>query len=177
MGMTRKNPHTPCPKCDGPKSAVAELCQPCRSRQRRAESRRICSCGARKHYISETCLACYQFGLARGAKYEDDGRPFPLSGEETAHYGAIVCFRNTAGQALSLHRRGPVKAAVAEACDAAIAADPTFRVTAVSTPTSIFADLQGARLSRGNARLQYGGRPQFPERVLVPAAMLHESLL
>jgi hypothetical protein len=171
--MTIKTPHAPCPVCGGPKSRQAAVCQICYSAQLRAKNQNTCpGCGGRKHWCAAQCRACYELGVSQAATFADEDRPFPLSGDEAAHYGAIVSFRNAAGQAYVAHRKGPVKAAVKEACQAATALDPTFKVTAVSTPTSVYADLQGARVGEGGS----SAHPRFPERSQVPRELLHESL-
>lgn len=68
-----------------------------------------------------------------------------LSGEQRAKYGCILTFENEAGQVFVLHRTGPIKYGIREACAIALAHDETFRVVSFSTPQSIYTDLTGGR--------------------------------
>jgi hypothetical protein len=66
-----------------------------------------------------------------------------MSGQERAEAGAIISFENESGQRLTLHRVGPIIQAVQEACALAMIHDESYRVVAVSSPSSIYADLAG----------------------------------
>ena len=61
------------------------------------------------------------------------------------YYGCVVAFENDEGQTLVLHRgtKGRALKGLEEACETALALDPTFRVVAYSTPQTILADLHG----------------------------------
>ncbi len=86
-------------------------------------------------------------------------------------YGLIVTFENPAGQTLTLHREGPPKEALRQAIAIALAKDETYRVASVSSPETIYRDLQG---SRGTDSTK--GLLNFPELSKVPFAMLHPRL-
>lgn len=100
-----------------------------------------------------------------------------MRGQDRAKYGAIVAFENEDGKVVSIHRTGPVRQAVREACAIAMSWDESFRVTAVSTPGSIWSDLQGRMpVVRGDGYPEF----QFPERIIVSVgfgAILHPKLL
>lgn len=105
-------------------------------------------------------------------------RPFPMSGQEAATYGAIVTFQNAAGQRLAVHRSGPKRTALRQACAVATGHDSSFRVISISTPETIYTDLQGARLPRHD---RHNGAMQFPETRMAGTfpggmAMLHDCL-
>lgn len=107
-------------------------------------------------------------------------RPFPISGYESLRYGAVVTLENQAGKVLILHRAGRVRAAVEEAFRVAAGLDPTFRVRCVSTPQTIYTDLQGARHALGDSKPGQGSHAlQLPEHGLCGGrlrAILHPSL-
>lgn len=119
------------------------------------------NCDGPKTRYAGLCLTC---------AYPNPDK-FPMHGPEAATYGAIVSFRNAAGQTVVLHRTGPVKAAIRAACKDALRLDPAFLVTAISTPTTIYEDLQGPRRSNGRPDDAWGGNPLTPESMFVPAAM------
>ena len=99
--------------------------------------------------------------------FGDDDRPFPLSGQESKRYGAIVTFENAAGRVLILHRAGGVRDAIDETFRVATALDPTFRVVSVSNPTTLYTDLQGARNPNTDGKHERGGQtPSIPELFL-----------
>lgn len=60
-------------------------------------------------------------------------------------FGATVTFKNERGELLTIERLGTMKVALAACCDAALELDPTYRVLSVSSPQSIYTDLQGSR--------------------------------
>jgi len=93
-----------------------------------------------------------------------------LSGRERALYGVIVSFADDAGNTLTLHRTGKVFEAVRLACDAAIGYNPDLRVTAVSTPTTIYADLQGRTPRRSGSGENLSQRYQIPEESMLSRA-------
>lgn len=66
-----------------------------------------------------------------------------MSGRERATFGVTVTFEAENGRLLTLARAGKTFEALREVCSDAVAADPTFRVVRISSPTSIYADLQG----------------------------------
>lgn len=106
----------------------------------------------------------------------NDDRPFPLGGPERARYGAIVSFENSVGETLVLHRKGPVRQALLEACEAAQGLDETFLVVCISTPESVYTDLQGSRPDT----MGRFGYPLLPERMNLPGdltRLLHPRLL
>lgn len=65
---------------------------------------------------------------------------------QRARYGCIVSFLNEHGEDLTLHRTGSPRAGLIDACRVALAFDPSFRVTAYSTPQTIYDDMTGARM-------------------------------
>lgn len=69
--------------------------------------------------------------------------PEIITGRHRAEYGVLVAFENAAGQVLTLHRVGPPMVALRQACIDSLSLDPSFRVTAYSTPQTIWQDLQG----------------------------------
>lgn len=97
-----------------------------------------------------------------------------MAGWEAALYGATVTFENPEGRRVTLVRYGKVTEAVRACCDDAIRADPGYRVVAVSTPTSIFADL------RQRDHAQADGGVQRPEASILRKAgrgsLLHPLL-
>ena len=109
-----------------------------------------------------------------------DDRPFPLSGHEAQRFGAIVTLENAAGKILVLHRAGKISAAVDEAFEIATELDPTFRFVSVSTPTSVFRDLDGARPIRSGPDVKWGSQAiQLPEHNILGGRrryMLHPRL-
>jgi hypothetical protein len=100
----------------------------------------------------------------------DEG-PMPVPSRESKGFGAIVTFEASDGQRCVLHRLGSPRQALDAAWDDAQIADPSYRVISVSTPTSIFTDLQGGR--KGNQT------PHIPEFTLCGGSRrhyLHERL-
>lgn len=81
-------------------------------------------------------------------------RNLSISGREAATYGAVVTFRNAFGETWSWTRPGPPREVVRDACDAAILRDPTFLCVAISTPASIYTDMQGRPASAANSTVQ-----------------------
>lgn len=69
-----------------------------------------------------------------------------MRGSEKAELGATVTFENADGFTLTLTDRGPVLEVLKELCDIATYADDSFRVVAISTPASIYSDLQGMKM-------------------------------
>lgn len=63
------------------------------------------------------------------------------AGRDRVAWGCIATFENEARQTLSLHRTGVD--ALRQCCDVAESLDPTFRVVSISTPVSIYSDLNG----------------------------------
>lgn len=63
------------------------------------------------------------------------------AGRDVPKFGCIVSLQNRDGKTLSLHRTGIN--ALEAALDDALSLDPTFRVCSISTPQSIYTDLQG----------------------------------
>ena len=109
-----------------------------------------------------------------------DNRPFPLSGAEAQRFGAIVSLENAAGKILVLHRAGKIRDAVDDAFRTATQRDQTFRVVSVSTPTSVFRDLSGARQVRSGQAVNWGSQAiQIPEQNICGGTrrrMLHPRL-
>lgn len=62
-------------------------------------------------------------------------------GRQREASGFIVTVKNADGKTLSLHRTG--RGALSRCLDDALILDPTFRVLSISTPESIYNDLQG----------------------------------
>lgn len=79
-----------------------------------------------------------------------------------------------------LHRAGRVRAAVEEAFRVAAGLDPTFRVLCVSTPQTIYTDLQGVRHGLGTSERGQGSNTLvLPEHALCGGrlrAILHPRL-
>lgn len=70
-------------------------------------------------------------------------RSWEPAGRDSTEWGCIVTVKNADGKTLSLHRPG--RDALTRALDDALTLDPTFRVVSISTPLTIYNDLQ-ARL-------------------------------
>lgn len=68
-----------------------------------------------------------------------------LSGEQRAAYGVIVSFQADDGKRITGHRTGKVREGIRSLCDAALALGPSYRITAISTPSTIYADVRGTR--------------------------------
>lgn len=98
-----------------------------------------------------------------------------MSGQERATFGVTVTFEAESGRLLTLARTGKASDALRDVCEAAVAVDPTFRVVCISSPVSIFADLQGRPHGMWN-----GGVQNSEGAVLRRAgigAMLHPRLI
>jgi len=145
-----------CPGCGGPKHRDAAICRSCSVAERHTDH--LCeSCGTAVSSAGvRFCRSCYDARLPHS---------MPMGGTEGERYGAIVTLENADGERLVVHRAGRVRAAISEASDVARRFDDTFRVICVSTPNTVYADLQGAR-PIGSA----------PELAVVPAALLHPRL-
>lgn len=100
-----------------------------------------------------------------------------MGGNNRADYGVVVTFENADGKRLVLHRKGSLPVAVSAACDDATTLDPTFLVICISTPQTIYSDIQG-RMPRNDS----GGEShiQRPEPYTLARAkrshMLHPSI-
>lgn len=86
-------------------------------------------------------------------------------------YGATLTFENAEGVTLTIARRHhSVLEAVRQACDLAIEEDSTYRVVCLSTPHTIYSDMQG----------WVSGRRPSPEQHTVTKAgrkaMLHPRI-
>lgn len=154
--------------CGGPKSFKSVECLRCAKatrRRRAAETNPPCpDCGAPKLRSAARCSSCH---LAR--KMGDD-RSFPLGGVERARFGAIITFKNSDGKTLTLHRVGPVRTVIADLCDEAVMLDETFLVIAISTPESVFTDLQG---HRNDPRGNFNDHPRLPEVAHLSGKLAH----
>jgi hypothetical protein len=67
-------------------------------------------------------------------------RTWEPAGRDTTAWGCIVTVQNDDGQTLSLHRTG--KEALNECLDIALQLDRSFKVLSISTPITIFNDLE-----------------------------------
>jgi hypothetical protein len=76
-----------------------------------------------------------------------------------------------------MHRQGPPREVVAAMCDTAIGWDDSYRVVAVSSPESIYRDLQGSREKYGDGRASHAISYPETQGHTVPRAMLHPRLL
>lgn len=98
-----------------------------------------------------------------------------MSGRERATFGVTVTFEAEDGRVLTLARTGKTSDALHEACDDAVAVDPTYRVVCISSPVSVFADLQG------RPRGMWDGGVQKTEGAILRRAgigsMLHPRLV
>jgi hypothetical protein len=93
---------------------------------------------------------------------------------ERAEFGAIVSFENPEGLTLTIALTDmPPSKAIRRTCKMAIAYDETFRVVAISTPSTIYTDVKGERIIRK-------GQGHVPEGSLLGAVgmghLLHEKL-
>lgn len=68
-------------------------------------------------------------------------RGWEPAGRDQVEWGCIVTVKNADGKTLSLHHTG--RHALDECLDDALILDPTFRVVSVSTPVTIYNDLEG----------------------------------
>lgn len=105
-------------------------------------------------------------------------RPILGGSPERALYGAIVSFENADEKTLTIHRQGPPEKVVLAACEIALRLDPSFRVVSYSTPQTIFADLDGARMHR--VHLNFDTPSNRPEELILSrlglSSMLHPRL-
>lgn len=69
------------------------------------------------------------------------GSYMSMGGRQSEEAGCIVTVENADGRTLSLHRVG--RTALERCLDDAQSLDPTFRVISISTPQTIYNDLQG----------------------------------
>ena len=70
-----------------------------------------------------------------------------LSPKERDLYGVIVSVRHQqTGQMRSLHEPGRAREALARACERVTAMGDEWRIVSISTPPSIYRDLQGIRV-------------------------------
>lgn len=108
---------------------------------------------------------------------QDDGvdSQFPLGGSQRRMYGCIVSFESPDGQTLTLHVPGPPREAVRAALRAAQLRDPYLLVRSVSTPETVYRDLQGTRDRQVAGEVPIVDFPEFLMRV--PPERLHPSLL
>lgn len=132
----------------------------------------VCVCGGPKGPTAGRCQICYLAQVRERQKVERslDG-PLPLPGPEAAEYGATVTFENEVGETFTLHAVGTVRKVVHELYGLAQRRDATFRIVCVSTPTSIYTDLQGARK---NSNGEYGDKALISEPSL--GKMAHPRL-
>lgn len=73
-------------------------------------------------------------------------RELEMRGQDRAVFGCIVTAKNLGtGVERSFHREGPMREALAAICDILDGLDGDWRVVCISTPTSIYRDLQGSR--------------------------------
>ena len=105
-----------------------------------------------------------------------------MGGESRRIYGCIVTFRNSQGGRLSIHREGaPTKALEDQAIAIALSHDETFKVISVSSPETIYQDMQGrpGASDQGEAAGKGRAPPRWwrsRELSKVPAALLDDSL-
>lgn len=94
------------------------------------------------------------------------------AGRDTTVWGCIVTVVNEGGQTLSLHRSG--RRALDDCLDDALSLDPTFRVLSVSTPQTIYNDLEGRQPHPHTGAIQL---PELQKLGRVGRlALLHPSL-
>ncbi len=97
-----------------------------------------------------------------------------------AKSGCVVSFLNDDGVPLTLHRVGPPRVALVDACDAATFYDPTNRVVCISTPQTIYTDLRGRGPRSGGRGANTSQLSHRPELHMLGNAgigwMAHESL-
>ena len=110
---------------------------------------------------SKKCRPCLT------AEYASPDRPIPMASAEVQAYGAIVTLENADARILVIHHAGKITDVVERAYTEATAHDASFRIVSVSTPTSIYEDLQGARKA---------GDGTFSARALLPEAKYGEML-
>lgn len=147
------------PLAGGEPTDEPPTCQAClRTLDVRENPRTVCpSCGGYKTQGSALCKNC------RYPNRHDTAMNGTRNGAARAKDGCIITFENADQRTLTLHRQGPIKTAVTRACDEALALDDTFRVVAISTPQSIYTDLQGHRLHNTQTRTSDHTRVAIPE--------------
>jgi hypothetical protein len=74
-----------------------------------------------------------------------NGSDFLRNARERAEYGCVTSWRNADGKTLTLVRTGPPRVGIDEMCDVAIGLDPSFRLTAYSTPETVYDDVSSNR--------------------------------
>lgn len=109
--------------------------------------------------------------MSKGGRHRE--RYLTISGAKQAEYGATVTFQNHAGATLTLHRTGPITSTVRDLCNAALEVDPSYLVVCISTPNTIYGDLQGRPI--------WGDNAICPERATLARAgrreMAHPNLM
>jgi hypothetical protein len=68
-----------------------------------------------------------------------------MSGSARAKHGSLTTWENAAGETLTIHQTGPLRAGLRETARRALALDPSFRLVSYSTPDTILTDLTGGR--------------------------------
>jgi hypothetical protein len=105
-----------------------------------------------------------------------------VNGAERARYGSLTTWENAAGETITIHQTGPLRAGLRETARRVLALDPTFRLVAYSTPDTILTDLTGGRADfvrpapANTVRASYGmaNPASLPERnVLGQAGLAH----
>jgi hypothetical protein len=103
-----------------------------------------------------------------------------LSGQQRARDGCVLSFENAAGKRLVLHREGSPLQVIGPMCDDALRLDPSFRVVAYSTPSTVYTDLVGGRMRRDSRNEEFEQEQSLPEKMMLQRAhrpeMLHERL-
>lgn len=110
-----------------------------------------------------------------------------MNGKNRELYGCLTTWEREDGYALTIHRTGPLKAALRTAAAIALGEDESYRLVAYSTPATIYSDLTGARADalqppRGFKATYSKPMPkQLPEvnalaRAGLPRALLHPRL-
>lgn len=101
------------------------------------------------------------------------GKGVMKNGRERAEYGATISFENADGRRLTVaNTHMPVRSAIKAACVEARMLDATYRVVSISTPDTIFSDLQQREISHGRP----DNREEWQLSHVGETAMLHPRL-
>lgn len=132
------------------------------------KSKRCADCATLITGKATRCRFCFTLKQKRERVRGSNAR-MPMSGGEGHLYGAIVSFENAEARTLVLHRTGRVRDVIHETYRIATGLDQTFRIVSISTPNTVYADLQGMRHEQT-------GRVMVPEVTIAPKRMVHPRL-
>ncbi len=103
-----------------------------------------------------------------------------MSGDERKEHGLIVSFESPTGDRLTLHGTGAANDVLRALCAEALRRDPDLRVVAISSPSTIWADITGRKVCANGRAEAVERSPSTPEAGMLGRAglqvMLHPRL-